>query len=77
MLFVLGDVTGDSMVDANDLTILARHVAKIEIVEGSVVNMGLKNPDGSVCYVIGVTKAVRRAVGKRDGDMIHVTVEER
>ena len=45
--------------------------------EGSVVNMGLKNPDGSVCYVIGVTKTVRKAVGKRDGDMIHVTVEER
>ena len=45
--------------------------------EGSVVNMGLKNPDGSVCYVIGVTKAVRRAVGKRDGDMISVTIEAR
>ena len=45
--------------------------------EGSVVNMGLKNPDGSVCYVIGVTKTVRKAVGKRDGDVIHVTVEER
>ena len=45
--------------------------------EGSVVNMGLKNPDGSVCYVIGVTKTVRKAVGKRDGDMIHVTVEKR
>ena len=22
--------------------------------DGSVVNMGVKNPDGSVCYIIGV-----------------------
>lgn len=27
--------------------------------DGSIVNMGLKNPDGSVCYVIGVLKAIR------------------
>ena len=42
--------------------------------DGSVVNMGVKNPDGSVCYIIGVTKAVRRALGKQDGDMIHVGI---
>ena len=38
---------------------------------GSIVNMGLKNDDGSVCYIIGVLKAIR----KRDGDMIHVIIE--
>ena len=27
---------------------------------GSIVNMGVKNPDGTVCYVIGVRKAIRR-----------------
>ena len=43
--------------------------------DGSVVNMGVKNPDGSVCYIIGVTKAVRRALGKQDGDMIHVVIK--
>lgn len=42
--------------------------------DGSVVNMGLKNPDGSVLYVIGVTKAVRRAMGRRDGDTIRVRI---
>ena len=42
--------------------------------DDSVVNMGVKNPDGSVCYIIGVTKAVRRALGKQDGDMIHVVI---
>ena len=45
--------------------------------EGSIVNMGLKNPDGSVCYMIGVLKSIRQALGKEDGDMIHVMIEPR
>ena len=45
--------------------------------DGSVVNMGVKNPDGSVCYIIGVTKAIRAALGKRDGDTIRVVIEPR
>ncbi len=45
--------------------------------DGSVVNMGLKHQDGSVCYIIGVLKAIRTALGKRDGDTIHVVVTER
>ncbi len=45
--------------------------------EGSVVNMGLKNPDGSVCYVIGVLKAIRSALGKGDGDAVHVRIAPR
>ena len=45
--------------------------------EGSVVNMGVKNPDGSVCYVIGVLKAIRTKLGKRDGDSIRVVIEEK
>ncbi len=43
---------------------------------GSVVNMGVRNPDGSVCYLIGVPKAIRKRIGKADGDTIHVTAEE-
>ena len=42
--------------------------------DGSVVNMGLKHQDGSVCYIIGVLKAIRTALGKRDGDTIHVVI---
>ena len=42
---------------------------------GSIVNMGVKNPDGSVCYIIGVLKSIRRALDKRDGDTIHVVIE--
>ena len=32
--------------------------------DGSIVNMGLKHPDGSVCYILGVVKAIRTALGK-------------
>ncbi len=45
--------------------------------EGSVVNMGLKNPDGSVCWLIGVRKDIRRRLGQRGGDEVHVCIEER
>lgn len=45
--------------------------------DGSIVNMGLRNPDGSVCYIIGVLKAIRTTLGKRDGDTIHVVITER
>ena len=43
--------------------------------DGSIVNMGLKNPDGSVCYIIGVLKAIRKQLNKNDGDTIHVVIE--
>lgn len=42
--------------------------------DGSIVNMGLKNEDGSVCYIIGVLKAIRKTLKKGDGDSIHVSI---
>ena len=42
--------------------------------DGSIVNMGVKNPDGTVCYIIGVLKSIRRTIGKKDGDSIHVVI---
>ncbi len=42
--------------------------------DGSIVNMGVKNPDGTVCYIIGVLKSIRRTIGKKDGDTIHVVI---
>jgi len=45
--------------------------------DGSVVNMGVKNADGSICYIIGILKDIRKQIGKQPGDMIHVTVVER
>ena len=44
--------------------------------EGSIVNMGVKNEDGSVCYIIGVLKDIRLKIGKQPGDSVHVTVRE-
>ena len=42
--------------------------------DGSIVNMGVRNADGSVCYVIGVRKAIRQTLGKGEGDMLHVVI---
>ena len=45
--------------------------------DGSLVNMGVKDSDGNLCYIIGVLKSIRKKLGKSDGDPIHVTVKER
>ena len=45
--------------------------------EGSIVNMGVKNADGSICYIIGVRKEIRLRIGKQPGDCIWVTIRER
>ena len=45
--------------------------------DGSIVNMGLKDARGNISYVIGVLKSIREHLGKQDGDMLHVVVEER
>lgn len=42
--------------------------------DGSVVNMGVKNPDGSICYIIGIRKDIRQKIGKQPGDLVHVVV---
>ena len=41
---------------------------------GSIVNMGVKNEDGSVCYVIGILKAIRTRLCKGEGDFVHVLI---
>ena len=45
--------------------------------DGSIVNMGMKNVDGSVCYIIGILKDIRAKIGKQPGDMVKVTICER
>lgn len=39
--------------------------------DGSVVNMGVKNEDGSICYIIGVRKDIQKKLNKTVGDRIH------
>ncbi|HJB28977.1 MAG TPA: DUF1905 domain-containing protein [Candidatus Blautia faecavium] len=45
--------------------------------EGSIVNMGIKNGDGSVCYIIGIRKDIRKKIGKQPGDTVTVKIQER
>ena len=45
--------------------------------DGSAVNMGIKNPDGTVCHVIGMPKEIRMRTGKQPGDAVAVTLRER
>ncbi len=42
---------------------------------GSIVNMGFKNEDGTICYIIGVLKAIRKKIGKDIGDTVEVEIE--
>jgi len=45
--------------------------------DGSIVNMGVKNDDGSVCYIIGLREDIRSKLKKGAGDTVHVTIKER
>ena len=45
--------------------------------DGSIVNMGVKNPDGSICYIIGIRKDIRVKIGKQPGDVVRVSVKIR
>lgn len=45
--------------------------------DGSIVNMGVKNDAGSICYIIGIRKDIRARIGKQPGDMVRVVVRER
>jgi hypothetical protein len=48
-----------------------------EIYDGSIVNMGIKNADGSVCHIIGLRKDIRLKIVKQAGDIVKVTIKER
>lgn len=45
--------------------------------DGSVVNMGIKDEQGEICYVIGILKSIRKKLGKSNGDVVHVIIFER
>ncbi|MCI8554692.1 MAG: DUF1905 domain-containing protein [Clostridiales bacterium] len=45
--------------------------------DGSIVNMGVKDKEGNPCYLIGVLKSIRKALGKSHGDSVHVIVTKR
>lgn len=45
--------------------------------DGSIVNMGVKDNDGNICYIIGIKKEIRNRLNKEIGDTIEVKVQER
>ena len=45
--------------------------------DGIIVNLGVKNDDGSICYIIGIRKDIRARIGKQPGDLVRVVVRER
>jgi hypothetical protein len=45
--------------------------------DGSIVNMGEKHDDGSVCYIIGILKDIRKKISKQAGNTVTVKVTGR
>jgi hypothetical protein len=45
--------------------------------DGSIVNRGLIDKDGSICYIIGIRKDIRQKIKKNCGDKIIVKIRER
>lgn len=45
--------------------------------DGSIVNMGVKSEDGSICYTIGIRKDIRAKIGKQPGNFVNVKIQER
>ena len=44
--------------------------------DGSIVNMGEKNPDGSICYVLGMPQVIRKQTGKTIGETVEVVLTD-
>ena len=42
--------------------------------DGSIVNMGIKDAQGKICYLIGLRKDIRKKIGKQPGEVVSVTV---
>ena len=45
--------------------------------DGSIVNMGVKNEDGSICYIIGIRKDIREKIKKQPGDCVLIRCVQR
>lgn len=42
---------------------------------GSIVNMGVRDDEGNICYIIGVLKSIREKIKKEEGDKVHIVIE--
>ena len=48
-----------------------------ELYDGNIVNMGVKNEDGSICYIIGIRKDIRAKIKKQPGERVLVKCSQR
>ena len=39
------------------------------------MNMGVKNEDGSICYILGIRKDIRKEIVKDIGDVVEIVVQ--
>lgn len=42
---------------------------------GSIVNMGVRDDEGNICYIIGVLKSIREKIKKGEGDKVYIVIE--
>lgn len=42
--------------------------------DGSIVNMGVKDQNNNICYIIGIPKVIRNRINKTFGDEIEVII---
>lgn len=45
--------------------------------DGSIVNMGVTDSEGRICYILGIRKDIRQTIGKTIGDTVEVHLHER
>ncbi len=57
--------------------ITVRTTFDTEPYDGSIVNMGIKNDDDSICYIIGLRKDISAKISKHPGDTVRFTIQER
>lgn len=43
--------------------------------KGSIVNMGVKDKHGNICYILGVLKSIRNQLNVSNGDILDVLIE--
>jgi len=55
--------------------VINKNMALAYTVNDDIVNMGVKNADGSVCCIIGVLNTIRNKLNKHDGGTIQVVIE--
>lgn len=45
--------------------------------EGSIVNMGVKDDNDKVCYIVGIRKDIQQAIGKGIGSSVNIVLKEK